>query len=826
MAGSLVGGAALGAAFGELLRAVDNGIINAVQFKSTLTSLRSRLNQISPMLEEIDNLNRKLGRSEQDTEMFTNRLKEGLHFVNKCEKIHWWNCCKKSLYTIKLKDLEQSIVTFFQIEAQAQMSMDSRRILVVVNEVDEKLERMNTFGGGGWGCNGKGIAGWCEVPGVPNFVVGFEEPLQELKTMVLEGGEQVVAISALGGCGKSTLAKMLCRDKEIKGKFTDNIFFVAFSKAPNLMVITERLLQHNGYKVPQFQTDEEAMNQLESMLNRIGQPILLVLDDVWFGSEFLVERFKFQISDYKILITSRSVFPRFSSTYRLTLLKDEQAMALFCHLAFPQGGSSSNIPDDLVNKIIELQIVRGCGGFPLALEVVGKSLKGESEVTWNNRLNRWSEGQSIFYSDAAPNGATDLLNRLQTTLDDLDVKIKECYLDLAAFPEDQRIPAMALVDMWVELYNLDEVSAFANIHELSDRNLLNLVPTRKDANEINGYYNEHFVTQHDLLREVATRQIDQNPIHRSRLIMDISGNDLPKWWIEKGQHPIRLVSISTGCRKLVAGEISNGHNMQLSKVEVLLLNIQIRNYTLPQLMEKMDQLKVLIVTNYGFGSAEISNFPLLGHLSSLKRIRFEHISISSIAKTMLRLKNLQKISLVMCKFDDAFGNCTIQIADMLPNLVEIVIDCCNDLVEFPAWLCNISSLKRLNITNCHELIALPEAFGKLDNLEVLRLHACTKLLELPESIGRLQKFRFLDLSDCISISKLTERMGELSSLRKLNMRGCRGLSELPSSVKNLRQLEDLICDEETGYLWENYKIHLPNLKFHVLKEDVNLDWLK
>ncbi|CAL5367051.1 unnamed protein product [Camellia sinensis] len=819
MAGSLVGGAALGAAFGELLRAVDNGIINAVQFKSTLTSLRSRLNQISPMLEEIDNLNRKLGRSEQDTEMFTNRLKEGLHFVNKCEKIHWWNCCKKSLYTIKLKDLEQSIVTFFQIEAQAQMSMDSRRILVVVNEVDEKLERMNTFGGGRWGCNGKGIAGWCEVPGVPNFVVGFEEPLQELKTMVLEGGEQVVAISALGGCGKSTLAKMLCRDKEIKGKFTDNIFFVAFSKATNLMVITERLLQHNGYQVPQFQTDEEAMNQLESMLNRIGQPILLVLDDVWFGSEFLVERFKFQISDYKILITSRSVFPRFSSTYRLTLLKDEQAMALFCHLAFPQGGSSSNIPDDLVNKIIELQIVRGCGGLPLALEVVGKSLKGESEVTWNNRLNRWSEGQSIFYSDAAPNGATDLLNRLQTTLDDLDVKIKECYLDLAAFPEDQRIPAMALVDMWVELYNLDEVSAFAKIHELSDRNLLNLVPTRKDANEINGYYNEHFVTQHDLLREVATRQIDQNPIHRSRLIMDISGNDLPKWWIEQGQHPIRLVSISTG-------EISNGHNMQLSKVEVLLLNIQIRNYTLPQLMEKMDQLKVLIVTNYGFGSAEISNFPLLGHLSSLKRIRFEHISISSIAKTMLRLKNLQKISLVMCKFDDAFGNCTIQIADMLPNLVEIVIDCCNDLVEFPAWLCNISSLKRLNITNCHELIALPEAFGKLDNLEVLRLHACTKLLELPESIGRLQKFRFLDLSDCISISKLTERMGELSSLRKLNMRGCRGLSELPSSVKNLRQLEDLICDEETGYLWENYKIHLPNLKFHVLKEDVNLDWLK
>ncbi|KAI8031765.1 Protein DA1-related 5 [Camellia lanceoleosa] len=97
MASSLVGGAALGAAFGELMRAVDYGIINAVQFKSTLTSLRSRLNQISPMLKEINKLNRKLGRLEQDTEMFTNHLKKGLHFVNKCEKIPWWNCFKKWL---------------------------------------------------------------------------------------------------------------------------------------------------------------------------------------------------------------------------------------------------------------------------------------------------------------------------------------------------------------------------------------------------------------------------------------------------------------------------------------------------------------------------------------------------------------------------------------------------------------------------------------------------------------------------------------------------------------------------------------------------------
>lgn len=64
-----------------------------------------------------------------------------------------------------------------------------------------------------------------------------------------------------------------------------------------------------------------------------------------------------------------------------------------------------------------------------------------------------------------------------------------------------------------------------------------------------GYYSEHSVTQHDLLRELAiyeTRQ--QDPEHRERLIINISGDKLPKWWSEKKYRSMkaRLLSISTG----------------------------------------------------------------------------------------------------------------------------------------------------------------------------------------------------------------------------------------------------------------------------------------
>ena len=73
--------------------------------------------------------------------------------------------------------------------------------------------------------------------------------------------------------------------------------------------------------------------------------------------------------------------------------------------------------------------------------------------------------------------------------------------------------------------------------------------TRKDASEVKSYYNEDFVTQHNILRELALHQSSQEPIgQRKRLIMNISGTNLPKWWMEQKQQPInaRLLSISTG----------------------------------------------------------------------------------------------------------------------------------------------------------------------------------------------------------------------------------------------------------------------------------------
>jgi hypothetical protein len=110
--------------------------------------------------------------------------------------------------------------------------------------------------------------------------------------------------------------------------------------------------------VPQFQNDEDAINQLETLLKKVGiNPILLVLDDVWPGSESLVEKLsKFEMPNYKILVTSRVAFRRFGTPCKLDPLDHDHAVSLFYHFAQFNDISSSYIPDkNLVHKVISLQ---------------------------------------------------------------------------------------------------------------------------------------------------------------------------------------------------------------------------------------------------------------------------------------------------------------------------------------------------------------------------------------------------------------------------------------------------------------------------------------
>ncbi|XP_006338225.1 probable disease resistance protein At5g66910 isoform X1 [Solanum tuberosum] len=778
MAAALLGGAALGPVFELLLKSVIDVGIHIATFRSKFLSLKETLIYIKPVFDDIKRLSKVLDGRDEEIDMFKTQLMKGEELVLKCSKIKRYDPLKKWSYSRKLTKLDNSLVKFCQIHGLIQVVRDTKQILVKVNENGKILEEIhsmvrnvsltrsgssigftNSSGSSGW-MNGSsfGFSGLSDVPQVSDSMVGFEVPLHELKQKLklLQEKDKVLVLSAPPGCGKTTLAAKLCQEDDIKAIYSDNIFFVTVTKTPNIKRIVGEIFEKKCYRVPEFATEHDAICQLNNFLGRItSQPILLVLDDVWSESEFVIDHLKLQIPDFKILVTSRSVFPKFD-TYKLNLLSEEDAKDLCCISAFKDSS-----PDALDEK----------------------ALYSRETIT-----------------------------------------LRDCYLDLGSFPEDHRIHPATLLDMWVERYNIDEdgITAMAIFLELSSQNLVNLALARQDARAVLGLHNLHYIQQHDMLRELVIHQCDEKPVEeRMRIYINIKGNDFPGWWFEQRLQPLQAEVLS-----IVTDEdfSSNWDDVRFPKVEVLVLNFETRTYNLPLFMEQMSQLKTLIVTNNGFFPANLNNFQLCS-LLNLKRINLERISVTSIFTANLQLPNLRKISLNICEIGEAFENSAAKMPYMWPKLVEMNIEYCSDLTKVPAEICDLVDLKRLSICYCHELVALPEELGRLTNLEILRLHSCTNVAELPKSIAKLNKLKLLDVYDCVAMDNLPLEVDQLCSLQTLCMGSSLGIDKLPDSPQKLVKLEDVVCDEETAYLWEYVKEHLKNLRITVMEEHINLNLL-
>ncbi|XP_048128969.1 probable disease resistance protein At5g66900 [Rhodamnia argentea] len=802
-------GAAVGTAFSELFTLVKDVVKTIAEFRGQLEKIESTLRTIQPIINDIDEYNKRLDHP-KEMGPIKNLLDEGKGLVEKCLRIHPLNLCKKCTHSKKLTQFDEAVRGEFQIYMPLLATRNTVAILVQMEEMRGELKLICSGQANGGALQSRlGALGNLAAPEAPDLIVGLEveESLRILKERLLEEGVTVIVVTAPGGCGKTTLLKTLCHDADIEGKFKDNIMFVPVSKKLNLIDIVQRMIQHNGFAVPVIETEDGAVHYLHQLLYKVGQnPVLLVLDDVWTESQSFLEKFVFRkIKDYKIVVTSRYKFPAFPLVHRLNPLTHGEALELF-RRSVTVDDRSMVVPDD---ELVD-QIVKRCKGLPLALTVIAKSLRGKDRSFWQRKLLDWSEGHSLLDSDS------DILDCLRKSLEDLDgdPSIKKRFMDLGSFPEDQMIPATALIDMWVELYELDfsSVRAITDLHELVYRNLADHVVTRRDSSDDSESYSGHYAMQHDLLRELAIIECNRGKVEkRERLILDLIGNNVPNWWSKQKQQSFgaRLVSISTD------GPFSTPWpNLELPEAEALVLNfhnmMQTKTYALPEFIETADKLKVLIVTNYSFFPVELRNFHVIG--SNLRRIRLERVRAPFLSMGNLRLHNLQKLSFSMCGISQASTSDDAKLSDAMPNLLELDIDYCNDLVSLPDDICQIKPLIKLSITNCHNFSALPEEIGQWESLDMVTLNSCTNLLQLPESIVSLRKLTLLDMSDCLNLSNLPDQIGQVVNLKKMNMRGCPRLSMLPPSIVNLSKLRKVVCHKEKADMWGPLKNSLNRLQ--------------
>ncbi|XP_056850256.1 disease resistance protein RML1A isoform X2 [Raphanus sativus] len=222
-------------------------------------------------------------------------------------------------------------------------------------------------------------------------MVGLEAHLKEMESLLdLDcDGVKMVAIIGPAGIGKTTIARALhslLSNRFHLTCFVDNLrgsYHSGFDEYGLKLRLQEqflsKILNHNGIRICHLGAVQE---------NLCDQKVLIILDDVnslnqlealanettWFGPG---SRIVVTTEDLEILQQHG-----IDNTYHVGFPFDEEAIEILCRYAFRQRSPLHGY------KVLCRRITELCGNLPLALRLVGSSLRGKIEDEWEDIMNR------------------------------------------------------------------------------------------------------------------------------------------------------------------------------------------------------------------------------------------------------------------------------------------------------------------------------------------------------------------------------------------------------------------------------------------------------
>ncbi|XP_060178273.1 putative disease resistance protein RGA3 [Lycium barbarum] len=266
---------------------------------------------------------------------------------------------------------------------------------------------------------------------VASDVVGRDHDVAEIKRKMLNIREGValctIPIVAMGGLGKTTVAKIIFNDEEIEKHFDKRIF---------------ESLTRGNLKV---QNRDTIVKELRKELG--GNKYLLVLDDLWHVDETLWHEFVDTLRGINtsrgncILVTTR--IKRVASTvsgdiHMLGRLSDDHCWSIFKQRAFADG----EVPEEMVS--MENRIVEMCQGLPLAASVLGGLLRNKDKHEWQEILS----GNRVAGGD--DKGENRIKKILKLSYDYLpSAHLKKCFAYFAMFPKDFEFEKDQLIQLWM-----------------------------------------------------------------------------------------------------------------------------------------------------------------------------------------------------------------------------------------------------------------------------------------------------------------------------------------------------------------------------------------
>ena len=386
-----------------------------------------------------------------------------------------------------------------------------RRLRTEICNMEDKLSSIGEsrqtyqieFGSGGEGgsnTNLRNLRRWSPNDCEEDDVVNMMDISIALMTQLMEEKDRlcVVSIVGMGGLGKTTLAKKVYNDRDVKQHFDCYAWVSISQQYESRYVLSEILIQvgffqsghdtrndlDKKHKIELLEergkereilakyTEKELISSIKDELH--GKRYLVVLDDIWRNEDWdsIKSAFPKGKKGSKVVFTTRikevaSYADPMSLPIEPPFLTSEESWELLRRKAFPKDvygerGCTSKL--ELLGK----EIVEKCGGLPGAIVVLGGLLRTKT-------LSEWEKVQRDVNSHLKHKFGVEEM--LALSYHDLPFYLKPCFLYLCSFPRDDlEISRRKLIRLWIaEGFIITPTTSRETMKEIAEEYLRELI---------------------------------------------------------------------------------------------------------------------------------------------------------------------------------------------------------------------------------------------------------------------------------------------------------------------------------------------------------------
>ncbi|KAB2608218.1 disease resistance protein RGA2-like [Pyrus ussuriensis x Pyrus communis] len=665
-------------------------------------------------------------------------------------------------------------------------------------------------------------------------VIGREtEKIKVVDLLMIQGDDRqggdngrnvsVIPLVGLGGLGKTTLAKLVYNDLRVVGSF-DLRMWQHVSVDFDIHRLAKEIL---GSAVGTHISEGLSLDQLQEQLRDAlkDKKFLLVLDDVWNEDrikwselrDLLVEGAKI---GSKILVTTRnisvaSIMGTVGTHINLEVLSFKDCFSLFVKCAFEEGQERQHPSLYEMGK----DIVRKCGGVPLAVKTLGSQLYSKTDE------HHWKLIRDSEIWELEREGAGHILPALRLSYNQLPFHLKQCLAYCSIFQKKYvQFDSTSLINHWMAHGILESSDhgkmELEDVGELYFRELWE----RSFFQNVKVYSFFYKFDMHDLIHDLV------QSVTQGESFMVNSA------WTKAVSENVRHLTI------LEIGQNVSTTLQKLNKVRTIAVDscINIDESFLCTCISRFKYLRSLRLVN-AFWKLLPSSIGSLRHLRSLDLTG--NGRITELPNSICKLQSLQSLILGRCvnleELPTDMGKLIslryLELTTKQTSFPENGVGCltslrylflgeCRNLTCLPRDTSYLASLHTLMIINCKQLDLVMENYQVIPlRLQKLGIIGVPRMVALPEWFqGATNTLQVLFIVDCENLEALPGWLTSFTSLRRVGLISCPKLLSFPEEMRRLTAVTkfeivncpglERKCQSNTGEDWPTIS-HVPNVSF-------------